>query len=67
LTCCQKFALYAALYIGVLDRIVVGKDSNTFLVCIKLYLSEDSEEIGKGINAVSNDRLNGYDNGFRSG
>jgi hypothetical protein len=25
---------------------------------------EDSEEIGKGINAVSNNRLNEYDNGF---
>jgi hypothetical protein len=41
---------YMRRYIyGVLDRIVVGKDSNTFL------------------NAVSNDRLNGYDNGFGSG
>jgi hypothetical protein len=28
---------------------------------------EDSEEIGKGINAVSNERLNRYDNGFGSG
>jgi hypothetical protein len=28
---------------------------------------EDSEEIRKGINTVSNDRLNGYDNGFGSG
>jgi hypothetical protein len=28
---------------------------------------EDSEEIGKGINTVSNDQLNGYDNGFGSG
>jgi hypothetical protein len=27
---------------------------------------EDSEEIGKGINAVLNERLNGYDNGFES-
>jgi hypothetical protein len=25
---------------------------------------EDSEENGKGINAVLNERLNGYDNGF---
>jgi hypothetical protein len=28
---------------------------------------EDSEEIEKGINTVSNDRLNGYDNLFGSG
>jgi hypothetical protein len=28
---------------------------------------EDSEEIRKGINAVLNDRLNGFDNWFRSG
>jgi hypothetical protein len=28
---------------------------------------EDSEEIGKGINTVSNERLNGYDNGFGLG
>jgi hypothetical protein len=28
---------------------------------------EDSEEIGKGINAVSNERLNGYELGFGLG
>jgi hypothetical protein len=28
---------------------------------------EDSEEIRKGINTVSNDRLNEYDNGFGLG
>jgi hypothetical protein len=40
LTCDQIFTLYAALYIGFLDMIVVGKDSNTFLVYIELYLTK---------------------------
>jgi hypothetical protein len=48
LTCSRKFALYAALYIGVLDRIVVGKDSNTFLVCITLYLMKILKKSGRG-------------------
>jgi hypothetical protein len=48
LICGQKFALYAALYIGVLDRIVVGKHSNTFLVCIELYLMKIQKKSGRG-------------------
>jgi hypothetical protein len=28
---------------------------------------EDSEQIGRGINAVSNEQLNGYELGFESG
>jgi hypothetical protein len=48
LTCCQKFTLYAALYIGFLDSIIVGKDSNTFLVCIELYLTKIQKNSGRG-------------------
>jgi hypothetical protein len=48
LTCGQKFALYAVLYIGVLDMIVVGKHSNTFLVCIELYLVKIRKKSGRG-------------------
>jgi hypothetical protein len=32
----------------VLDRIVVGKDSNTFLVYIELYLAKIQKKSGKG-------------------
>jgi hypothetical protein len=38
----------ATLYIGVLDRIVVGKDSNTFLVCIELYLAKIQKKSRRG-------------------
>jgi hypothetical protein len=48
LTCGQNFALYVALYIGFLDRIVVDKDSNTFLVCIELYLVKIQKKSGRG-------------------
>jgi hypothetical protein len=48
LTCGRKFALYVALYIGFLDRIVVGKDSNTFLVCIELYLTKIQKKSERG-------------------
>jgi hypothetical protein len=48
LTCGQKFALYAALYIGFLDRIIVGKDSNTFLVLIELYLTKIQKKSKRG-------------------
>jgi hypothetical protein len=32
----------------VLDRIVVGKDSNTLLVYIKLYLTKIQKKLGRG-------------------
>jgi hypothetical protein len=47
LTCGRKFALYAVLYIGVLDSVIVGKDSNTFLVCIELYLMKIQKKSGR--------------------
>jgi hypothetical protein len=47
LSCGRKFALHAALYIGFLDRIVVSKDSNTFLVCIELYLVKVQKKLGR--------------------
>jgi hypothetical protein len=37
-----------AIYRGFLDRIVVGKDSNTFLVCIELYLMKIQKKLGRG-------------------
>jgi hypothetical protein len=33
---------------GFLDRIVVGKDSNTFLVCIELDLTKIRKKSGRG-------------------
>jgi hypothetical protein len=48
LSCGQKFALHVALYIGFLDRIIVGKDSNTFLVFIELYLVKIRKKSGRG-------------------
>jgi hypothetical protein len=36
------------IYRGILDRIVVGKDSNTFLVCIELYLAKIQKKSGGG-------------------
>jgi hypothetical protein len=47
LTCGKKFTLYATLYIGFLDRIVVGKYSNTFVVCIELYLMKTQKKSGR--------------------
>jgi hypothetical protein len=37
-----------AIYRGFLDRIVVGKDSNTFLVCIELYPAKIWKKSGRG-------------------
>jgi hypothetical protein len=37
-----------AIYGGFLDRIIVGKDSNTFLVCIELYLAKIQKKSGRG-------------------
>jgi hypothetical protein len=67
LSCGRKFSLYAALYIGVFryDRSQQGLQH--FPSLHRTLSHEDSEEIGKGINAVLNERLNGYDNGFGSG
>jgi hypothetical protein len=31
-----------------LDRIIVSKDSNTFLVCIELYLTKTRKKSGRG-------------------
>jgi hypothetical protein len=31
-----------------LDRIIVSKDSNTFLVCIELYLTKTWKKSGRG-------------------
>jgi hypothetical protein len=40
---------YMRRYIyGFLDRVVVGKDSNTFLVCIKFYLVKIQKKSGGG-------------------
>jgi hypothetical protein len=64
LTCGRKFALWVALYIGVFrqDHSRPGSPSlNRTLSC------EDSEEIRKGINAVSNARLNRYEPEFGLG
>jgi hypothetical protein len=67
LTCGQKFTLYAALYIGVF-RYDHSQQGLQHVPSLHRTLSrEDSEEIRKGINAVLNDRLNGYDNGFGFG
>jgi hypothetical protein len=67
LTCGRKFALYATLHIGGFrwDRSRQGLQH--FSSLHRTLSHEDLEEIGKGINAVSNDRLNEYDNGFMSG
>jgi hypothetical protein len=67
LFCGKKFALLAALYIGVfrLDR---SRQGLQYFPSLHQTLSHaDSEEISKGINVVSNDRLNVFDNGFGSG
>jgi hypothetical protein len=48
LTCGWKFALWVALYIGFLDRIVVSKDSNLFLIWIKLYLTKIQKKSKRG-------------------
>jgi hypothetical protein len=37
-----------AIYRGFLDRIVVCKDSNTFLVCVELYLVKIQKKSGRG-------------------
>jgi hypothetical protein len=37
-----------AIYRGFLDRIVVGKYSNTFLVCIELCLAKIQKKSGRG-------------------
>jgi hypothetical protein len=39
--------IYGAIYRGFLDRIV-NKDSNTFLVCIELYLAKIQKKLGRG-------------------
>jgi hypothetical protein len=40
---------YIRRYIsGVLDRIIVGKESNTFLVCIEPYLAKIQKKLGRG-------------------
>jgi hypothetical protein len=67
LTCGRKFALYAALYIGVFRYDRSRQTLQHFPSLHRILSREDSKEIGKGINAASNDRLNGYDNGFGPG
>jgi hypothetical protein len=56
-----------ALYIGVFRYDHSRHGLQHFPSLHRTLSHEDSEEIGKGINAVSNDRLNGYDNGFGLG
>jgi hypothetical protein len=63
----QKFALYAALYIWVFRMDHSRQGVQHFPSLHQTLSREDSEEIEKGINVVSNDRLNGFDNGFGSG
>jgi hypothetical protein len=67
LSCGQKFALYAAIYIRVLRYDHSQQGLQHFPSLHRTLSREDSEEIGKGINAVLNDRLNRFDNGFGSG
>jgi hypothetical protein len=63
----REFALYVALYIGVFRQDHSRRGLQHFPSLHQTLSHEDPETIGKGINAVSNDRLNGYDNGFGSG
>jgi hypothetical protein len=58
--------IYGAIYRGFLYRIVVGKGSNTFLVCIELYLMKIQKKSGRGKRGL-NGQLSEYDNGFESG
>jgi hypothetical protein len=67
LTCGQKFRIYAALYIGVFRKDRSRQGLQHFPSLHRTLSHEDSEEIGKGINAVSIDQFNRYDNGFGSG
>jgi hypothetical protein len=53
-----KYAWYRALFIGVLDRIIDNKNSNTFLVWIKLYLTKIQKESRRGWIQVRYDNSN---------
>jgi hypothetical protein len=48
LTCSQKLALWTVLYIVVFYRIIVGKDSNLFLIHNWLYHAKICERIKRG-------------------